>query len=279
MILKKEFVLDLNNICTLGKNICDFFCNNGQYVVIKNYNNFINDKDITDTYEKLNNCIGKIVAVDLVKDTYKVSGNIWADVKYEYGSDEKQFWRSSNHQNLHTDNTFCEIENYGNLTQLVCFKPCEYSGNTTIISNDYLIELIKYVDKNINTNLYEKILNKEIYHSAGNDLYLKRKILEYNSKENKYIFCYNYFPAIRGKNTDENLEIIKELNLFLEEKIMLSNLMDEVKLNRGDALIFNDERVLHGRKSFIGTRHYKKCAIQINDCSIYNFNELKLEKL
>ncbi len=277
-MLNKEFILDLNNINILGKNIKDFFCNNGHYVIIKNYNNFINDEEIISTYEKLNNYIGKIIPIDLEKDTYKITGNIWADVKYDYYSDEKQFWRSSNHQNLHTDNTFCQKEHYGNLTELLCFKQSEYSGNTTFISNEYLIDLIKFVDKNTNRKLYEKILNKEIYHSAGDDLYLKRKILEYNEEHNKYVFCYNYFPAMRGKNKDEDIEIINELNTFLEEKIMHSNLMNEVKLNRGDALIFNDEILMHGRRSFIGTRHYKKCSIQVNECSIYNFNNIKLEK-
>ena len=45
---------------------------------------------------------------------------------------------------------------------------------------------------------------------------------------------------------------------------MHSNLMNEVKLNRGDAIIFNDELVLHGRKSFIGTRHYIKTGIHMS---------------
>ena len=40
--------------------------------------------------------------------------------------------------------------------------------------------------------------------------------------------------------------------------------MNEVKLNRGDAIIFNDELVLHGRKSFIGTRHYIKTGIHMS---------------
>ena len=54
--------------------------------------------------------------------------------------------------------------------------------------------------------------------------------------------------------------------------------MDEVKLNRGDALIFNDEKVLHGRRSFLGTRHYKKTSIQLDECSIFNYNNLNLLK-
>jgi len=37
--------------------------------------------------------------------------------------------------------------------------------------------------------------------------------------------------------------------------------MTEIKLDRGDALIFNDEDMIHGRRSILGDRHYIKCSI------------------
>ena len=147
----------------------------------------MNDEDILTAYGKINNNIGRNIQIDLEKDTYKHISNTWANVKYDYNSDEKQFWRSSCHQNLHTDNTFCEPEFYGNITELVCLKSSEYSGNTTLISNNFVVDLIKFLDKHTKTNLYESNLNRDIYHSSGNNLYLKRKILEYNEKYNKYI--------------------------------------------------------------------------------------------
>lgn len=275
----KEFLLDLNYIKNTGNEIRNFFIKNkGEYVIIKNYNN-LSDDEIINFYDNLNSFVGRKILIDLVKDTYEISNNHWADVKYDFDSDEKQFWRSSNHQNLHTDNTFCGKEYYGNLTELVCLKPCEYSGNTTLISNNKIIEYIKYIDKNTNRNLYENILNREIYHSAGKNLYLKRKILEFKEDSNQYLFCYNYFPAKRAKNNEEEIKIINDLNNFLEEKIMLSNLMDEIKLNRGDALIFNDELVMHGRRSFMGTRHYKKTGIQLDECSIFNYKDLEQDEI
>jgi alpha-ketoglutarate-dependent taurine dioxygenase len=275
---KKNFILDLENLQILGKEIKNFFIDGGNYVVIKNNNNLIFDEEIIKIYEEINKNIGKIVPIDLEKNTYVPTYKYWADVKYNFDSDEKQFWRSSNHQNMHTDNTFCNSETYGNLTELVCFKTSEYSGNTTLVSNEYIIEIIKFVDKHKNDNLYESLLNKEIYHSSGLDFYLKRKILEFNEKNNKHLFCYNYFPASRGKNSEDDNNLINKLNIFLEEKIMCSDLMDEVKLNRGDAIIFNDETVLHGRRSFIGTRHYKKTSIQLDECSIFDYNNITLEK-
>jgi alpha-ketoglutarate-dependent taurine dioxygenase len=274
--MNKEFILNIFDLESLSLNIKNFFLNKGQYIIIRNYNN-LTDEQIIEYYENINKNIGRIIPIDLIKDTYEISGNYWVDVKYDFNSDEGQFWRSSNHQNLHTDNTFCNKEYYANLTELVCLKTSEYSGNTTIISNNKVIDLIKYVDKYSNNNLYNEILNNEIYHSVGNNYYLKRKILEYKEDIDQYIFCYNFFPASRGKNNDQNIKIINKLNNFLEEKIMLSNLMDEIKLNRGDALIFNDELVLHGRKSFLGTRHYKKTGIQLDSICLIDLNKLNKE--
>ena len=198
----------------------------------------------------------KNINVNLEENTYKTTQKIWTNVKFYIGSDEKQFWRSSKHQNLYTDNSFATKEYYANLTELVCLKPCDFSGHTTLISNEKLINLIKYNDKLTNNNLFDRIFNKEIYFSIDDNYQIKKKIL--TQVKNKFIFNFNYYPAIRANNTLEDKKLIEELHSFLEEKIMYSSdLMYEIKLNYGDAIIFNDELVMHGRKSFIGTRYYK----------------------
>ena len=53
--------------------------------------------------------------------------------------------------------------------------------------------------------------------------------------------------------------------------------MDEIILNRGDAIIFNDELVLHGRRSFIGTRFYKKTGINIDNHNLIDYNKFIIE--
>lgn len=273
---KNEYIITKDNVLELGNKIKDFFVKFGNYAVIRNYNN-LTDTEIIDLYEKLNIVIGEKIPIDLSENTYTPTMNYWANVKYDYGSDEKQFWRSSNHQNLHTDNTFATKEYYANLTELVCLKAVEYSGNTTIISNKKLIELINFVDKNNNTNIFDSIYNKKINFSLNDKTDIHKPILTYNSEKDKYIFNFNYYPAIRAVNYDDDCQLINMFHLFLEEKIMCSNLMDEIKLNRGDALIFNDELVLHGRRSFIGTRHYIKTGINIPGLSIVDRNNYEIK--
>ena len=264
---KNEYIITKSNVLEIGDKIKDFFGKFGSYAVIRNYNN-LTDIEIIDLYENLNKVIGEKIPIDLSENTYTPTMNYWANVKYEYGSDEKQFWRSSNHQNLHTDNTFATKEYYANLTELVCLKAVEYSGNTTIISNKKLIELIKFVDENNNTKIFDSIYNKKINFSFNDTTDICKHILRYNSEKDRYIFNFNYYPAVRAINSDNDTQLFNMFHLFLEEKIMCSNLMDEIKLNRGDALIFNDELVLHGRRSFIGTRHYIKTGINMPEISL-----------
>jgi hypothetical protein len=158
---KKEYFITKKNIIDLGTNIKSFFENYGHYVVIRNYEN-LKDEEIIDLYESLNKIIGVLIPIDLSENTYLPTMRYWANIKYDFDSDEKQFWRSSNHQNLHTDNTFATKEYYANLTELVCLKAAEYAGTTTIISNEKLIELINLIDENKKTNFYDKIYNKTI---------------------------------------------------------------------------------------------------------------------
>ena len=275
--MKTEFILNTDNLFLIGNNINKFFRDGGNYIIIKNYN-IQSDDEIMVTYNTLNNIIGRNVPIDLEKDTYNPTQRFWANVKYDYDSDEKQFWRSSNHQDLHTDNTFANDKLYANLTELVCIKPVEYSGHTTIISNEKIINLIKFIDSKTNKNLFEKLLNKELYFSCSEKEQVKKKVLTYNYEKDKYIFNFNYYPAIRAKNTIEDKLLIEDFHQFLEEKIMNSNgLMDEIILNRGDAIIFNDELVLHGRRSFIGTRFYKKTGINIDNYNLVDYTKFIFE--
>jgi len=263
IIYLNNYELSKQDIENISKAIKLFFQNKTEYVIIKN-NNMIKDiNELIPFYELLNNNIGTIQNVDTNKYTDS-DNNYWVNVKYDFHTDNKNPWRSNSHLKLHTDNTISTVNNYAQLTELVCLEPCKYSGLTTIINNNYIVELIKYVDKNTNDSLFSQIYEREIYYSSDNKIHFKNKILNYDNEKNNYIFSFNHTQAIKSdKNTDLDKAIVNKLNDFLEEKIMNSNLMDEIKLNMGDALMFNDELVMHGRRSVISNRHYKKCSIFI----------------
>ena len=270
--------------------IKDYFAKGGDYIVIKNVNKLSNytDFEIIDYYNKLNTFIGIVRKLDVGKYTDNQSDDIWVDVKYDYTSKNDKPWLSNTHLPMHTDNTLSDASNYSNLTELVCLQPSEFSGHTTLINNKLLVKLIKYVDKYENNSLFQKILDLQVNFSSNSKKESRRKIVEIvevydnkdesndgsNDESNEYIFCFNSIQGLKANNDERQKSIITEFSNFLQEKIMISNLMDEIKLERGDALIFNDEKIMHGRRSVIGARHYKKCHILHEESCIFDYKKI-----
>jgi len=206
------------------------------------------DEEIIDYYENFNKKIGVAQKADDLKYT-NIINDVWVNVKYD-GTNSDQPWNTDNFLKLHTDNS----RNYANLTELVCIQPAQYSGHTTLINNNLVVELIKFWDIYKNTNLFDKIFNCEVTFPE-----FTRPILRVEN--GNYVFCFNHTKLMKSETDEEKRKIICELDDFLYNKIFLSNLMTEIKLERGDALIFDDERMLHGRRSILGDRHYMKCNI------------------
>jgi hypothetical protein len=253
------------------------FKNGTHYIIIKNINKVNNNNNNNDiffreelllTYEFLNNKIGIMREIDTNKYTDYVNSPskkiYWVDVQYNTNIKSDKPWKSNKALKLHTDNTVSTKNNYAQITELICMEPCKYSGLTTIISNNFVVELIKYIDEITNDSLFMDIYNYDIHYSFDGIQNFKNKILIYDDNKSSYIFSFNYTQAIKSPlNSEKDLKIIEKLNYFLEEKMTNSHLMDEIKLEPFDALLFNDELVLHGRRSVISNRHYKKCSIFI----------------
>ena len=58
------------------------------------------------------------------------------------------------------------------------------------------------------------------------------------------------------------MEIREEFFKFLEQMIVAGSIYDFSKIwKRGDVMIFNDKKILHGRDSFLGDRWLKDHAV------------------
>lgn len=210
------------------------------------------DDEIIDYYQNINTQFGIVQKADTIKYT-SIKNDVWVNIKYD-GAESDKPWETDNILKLHTDNS----RNYANLSELVCLQPAPFSGHTTFIKNERVVELIKFWDSYKKTNLFDKILNLEVT--------FPEFILPILRIENgNYIFCFNYTKLMKSEFDEEKRKIISEFDDFLYNKIFLSNLMTEIRLERGDSLIFNDERVLHGRRSILGDRHYIRCSILMEE--------------
>jgi alpha-ketoglutarate-dependent taurine dioxygenase len=117
---------------------------------------------------------------------------------------------------------------------------------------------VKFLDEINKTDLYNELLKTNIYHKS-----IKKKICIKN--DNTYTFNFNITQISNSQlNNEENINICKDFSNLLEN-IMKSSLLNEIRLEKGDALLFNDTIVMHGRKHVFGERFYKKCSILIKN--------------
>jgi hypothetical protein len=255
-----------NNINLLANNIKKIFSNNYEFIIIKN-NSFLFEENeeneenkIMNFYKKLNNLLGEVKLVDKNKYSDANQDDYWVDVEYTplmNSINILQPWKSNEQLILHTDNTLSNNLNFANITELVCIQPSDYSGETVIISNDKIIELVKYLDTKNNSNLYDNLINTKIYHKS-----LEKNICIKNN--DTYTFNFNITQILKSElNTNDKLDIANHFSKILEN-IMKSSLVKIIKLEKGDALLFNDTLVMHGRKYVFGERLYKKCGILVN---------------
>jgi len=253
-----------NNINVLANEIIQTFSNSYEFIIIKNNSILIGENEIMNYYNKLNNLIGEVKLVDKNKYNDAKQDDYWVDVEYKLQSknfdileNNLQPWKSNEQLMLHTDNTLSNKTTFANTTELVCIQQCDYSGETVIISNSKIIELVKYLDIKNNTKLYDDLINTKIYHKS-----IEKNICIKN-KDDSYTFTFNITQILKSDlNTHYNLLVANNFSKILEN-IMKSSLVNLIKLEKGDALLFNDTLVMHGRKYVFGERLYKKCSILI----------------
>ena len=228
------------------------------YVILRN-DVLSNEESIMNFYSSMNESIGIVRELDRDKYNDEVD-DYWVRVEYQSNNIKTNDslykpWKSNQNLSLHTDNTLTDSMTFADITELVCIQPSKYSGETVFIDNNKIIEIVKYMDSINGTNLFNDILNTKIYHKHV------QKSICYNNDTNEYTFNFNITQIIKSTMNDAiSLDTAKKFAALLEN-IMNSSLIDEVRLNNGDAILFNDTRCMHGRRFIFGDRLYKKCSI------------------
>ena len=178
-----------SNIQFLANEIKNAFSNNYEFIVIKNNSILMEENEIINYYNNLNNLLGEMKNVDKNKYNDVNQDDYWVDVEYNLDSKNiLQPWKSNEQLMLHTDNTLSDNLNFANITELVCIKPSDYSGETIIISNSKIIELVKYLDAKNNSNLYYHLINTKIYHKS-----VEKNICIKNN--DTYMFNFNIYNS------------------------------------------------------------------------------------
>ena len=193
-------------------------------------------------YTELAKKIGELAPMEEDLTTGNKNGNVFTDIKHPVNFKSSSYSHSNTRQPLHTDGSY--ESNAPNITFFGCLKKANYGGATIFIENDFLIEILKFYDK----NLLCELLKTEINFYKGNDS-KKSLIIDRNNFLN-----WNYHRC-------DSIDLTEKFHIFLENVIIKGGLFDQIILNEGDALFFKDNMVLHGRNSFIGERWLIKGGI------------------
>jgi hypothetical protein len=247
-----------DDITTISSLILQKLQQKCSYIIVRNNDVLSNENDIMSFYNRINANLGSIQRVDKEKYSDEID-DYWVNVQYNSISIDSKPWKTNHNLALHTDNTLTNSTTFADITELVCIQPSTYSGETVFISNNKIIEIIKYMDNINNTTLYDDIMSTNVYHKN-----IQKPICSYNTNTNEYTFNFNITQILKSTlNDDNNVSIAMKFSNILDN-IMNSSLVDEIRLNTGDAILFNDTIVMHGRRYIFGNRLYKKCSILLS---------------
>ena len=249
-------ISNLNNVILEvdGKKGLDYITNSlkaswGNFLIY--HINNVDETDYISFYESLAKSLGKIEACRPVNDKTKVfseSRDIRPDPKLYH------FFAARTRQPLHTDYAYFPSQKSPDWVLMYCLEPSELGGTTRFLSAKKLINILeKY-----NPKLLKK-LNVEVtwsYIGAEGEEIHRKPILSGDS------INWNYWQIKSKYNSTNVMKIREEFFRFLEDVIMAGCIYDFSKIwSRGDLLIFNDKKILHGRDAFLGDRWLKDHAL------------------
>jgi len=248
----KKIIVDINNlqIKDIHKylddlNARDNFLINGYGIVIfKNNNNLIDDKSMIEKYSKINSYFGDFMEQNINNETIVAVKDRGKSM--ESGA---RYHETSKGGFMHTDSP--QWVNTPNFVSLLCLQTAKIGG-LGLYASVYSIHnyLLKYYPKYLKI-LYEPFHFDKSNHIRNNEeLTTYRPIFEYNDSGLKMRYLYKYiikaYKRLRLRLTEQQQKALDIVNICIEDK---SNLF-QYELCRGDVLIINNNRIIHGRTDF-----------------------------
>ena len=256
----KEIVLNTKKTEEICTEILSLWSENENKVIVIRNKTKINDVKLF--YEKLIKKIGKpyYLAEDaLIKDrSLQRTGELWSDIRYD-SAIKDAYRHSSNAQPLHTDGSY--IPSFPNATLMCCKTNTVDGGETIFLNGNDLICCLKQE----NISLLNSLSSSSIVHERSGDI-RKHKVIDLENNPIK--LNWNYYCLQNGQNNKS--PFLENFFSYLKSSKLIKNKIKMIKTNPGDAMIWKDSEVLHGRNSFKvikknSQRHLHKCAIDVGN--------------
>jgi alpha-ketoglutarate-dependent taurine dioxygenase len=230
-----NFIKEYKYSDILNKNIPNILKEN-KILILRDFNG----DNLFSYYEQLTEEIGW-VPMDEDLSTGNKTGNKWIEIKHDPAF-PLSYRHSSTDQPLHTDGSY--EKNAPDISFFFCIKAAKFGGATTFLDSNMLLEILEYFD----SDLFVECMTKQVTFYKGNDFKIKSII---SADSLGPILTWNYFRV-------DHIDFVQKFHEFLEQKIVKGGLCFPVYLKPGDSVFFNDERLLHGRNSYIGDRFLLK---------------------
>ena len=204
---------------------------------------FKEELPVHEFYSRLSETIGKIHAADEDISTGQQTGNRWIDITYDPQIPDR--YRSSNtRQPLHTDDSYVELNGEEAVNFFYCASRAKIGGATTFFELSELVECLKLDGED---KLLEELMATDVVHEKGGSRKV-RKIIDQDAEG--YLANYNYYCISREENSADVLDMIERFQKFMESRVHNAGLVMPVQLEKGEAVFFHDDRVMHGRNAF-----------------------------
>lgn len=204
---------------------------------------FKEDLPVHEFYSRLSETIGKIHAADEDIATGQQTGNRWIDITYDPQIPDR--YRSSNtRQPLHTDDSYVELNGEEAVNFFYCASRAKIGGATTFFELKELVECLKLDGED---KLLAELMSTDVVHEKGGSRKV-RKIIDQDAEG--YLANYNYYCISREENTADVLDMIERFQNFMETRVHNAGLVMPLQLEKGEAVFFHDDRVVHGRNAF-----------------------------
>ena len=180
----------------------------------------------------------------------------WTAIKYNRSKSTGAYKFSNLSHPLHTDYSYIPINL--DVSFFFCLEKAKHGGATIFVDPKLLIELLRSYEP----DLYRDLTEKKVILSRGDSPLARNEVITINFDEKGPLLNWSY-PRVSKENPTDVLKMADAFHEFLETRVVRGGLGFPVCLEIGEAIFFQDKRVLHGRNAYFGDRCLMKGAIAI----------------
>ena len=188
--------------------------------------------------------------------TQQRTGEIWMEIRYD-SSYPDAYRHSANSQPLHTDGSY--ISSFPNASFMCCVANVSEGGETVFLDSDILVKVLQVE----NPDLLSDLQKTTVLHTRSGD---SRNLPILRNEKGIWLVNWNYYCVDIHVDTSV-LKMRETFHQFLLSSPGVREAIIPIKLQPGDAVVWKDNELLHGRNAFIAhtvsERFLWKCDLDV----------------